>query len=321
MKMSRRKKFSFSKWLLNHLEYSLFQLWTVWAKSLPLQSLESYGGKIGTIVFYLVWKARRIALNNLHLAFGKEKSEKEIKQICQDSFKNIGKDMMETSRFFDYDDNYLRTLVRIDGREHLDQALRQGKGVIALTAHVGNFPFLSGRLVKEGYPSAIVIRLSRNPKIVKFITSLADSIGLEFIPDKPRMSCVARCLNVLKENRILIIQIDLNAPGTEAWVEFFGTLVPTYKGPVVFSYRTGAPIVPIFIVRNANQRHKITIHPPFDLETTGDKQLDITSNISKLTKIVEAIIREHPEQWWWVHRRFKRARDIKTGENLFPKRP
>jgi KDO2-lipid IV(A) lauroyltransferase len=318
--MHRRRKSFLKRYLEIHTEYLLFRLWTVWVKSLPLQSLGFYGSKIGRIAFYFLWKARRIALNNLYLAFGKEKSKKEIKQICQDSFENIGKDMTETSRFSDYDDDYLRTLVRIDGREHLDQALKHGKGVIALTAHLGNFPLLSCRLAKEGYPLSVVVRLSRNPKIVKFTTSLVDSIGLEFIPDKPRMSCVARCLNVLKEKRILMIQIDLNAPVTEAWVEFFGYLVPTFKGPAVFSYRTGAPIVPMFIFRNADQRHKITIHHPFDLETSGDKQLDITSNISKLTKIVEAIIREHPEQWWWVHRRFKRARDIKTGESLFPKR-
>jgi KDO2-lipid IV(A) lauroyltransferase len=75
----------------------------------------------------------------------------------------------------------------------------------------------------------------------------------------------------------------------------------------------------MFIIRNLDAHHKITIHPAFELTTTGNIQEDITSNIASLTRIVEAVIREHPEQWWWVHRRFKRARNIRTGESLFPK--
>jgi KDO2-lipid IV(A) lauroyltransferase len=75
----------------------------------------------------------------------------------------------------------------------------------------------------------------------------------------------------------------------------------------------------MFIIRNADQRHQITIYPPFHLDMTKEKEQDITSNIARLTQMVEAAIREHPEQWWWVHRRFKRARDIRTGERLFPK--
>jgi KDO2-lipid IV(A) lauroyltransferase len=118
-----------------------------------------------------------------------------------------------------------------------------------------------------------------------------------------------------------MVHIDLNAPVTEAWVDFFGYLVPTFKGPVVFSLRTGAPILPVFTIRNPDSHHKIIIYPPFGLNTTGNAQQDITSNIARLTKIVEATIRQYPEQWWWVLRRFKRARDIQTGESLFPKHP
>jgi len=319
--MRRRGKSSLRKSLEIHGVYLLFRLWIIGVNFLPLQSLGSHGSKIGIIAFYLLGRARRIALNNLHLALGREKSEEKIKQICRDSFKNIGKDMIETCRCLKYEGGYLKTLVRLEGKEYLDQALKQGRGVIAFTAHLGNFPLMSVRLVNEGYPLSIVARESKNPKIVKFMTSLRDTIGMESIPAKPRMTCVARCFKALKENRILLMQIDLNAPINEAWVDFFGYLVPTFKGPVVFSFRTGTPIIPMFIVRNAHQHHKITIHPPFDLNSTEDRHQDITSNVARLTKMIEAKIREHPEQWWWVLRRFKRARDIKTGESLFPKRP
>lgn len=296
--------------------YFLFKLFTIWLKRIPLRSLGSYGETIGTIAFHILGKARRIALNNLHLALGHKKNEQEIERICQNSFKNIGKDMMEVSHFPQYEDSYLKTLVRLEGTDYLDQALRQGKGVVAISAHLGNFTLMAIRLAKEGYPLSIVTKYSKNPKIVKFLTSYADTVGIESIPDKPRVACVAQSLKALKENRILMVHIDLNAPTTEAWVDFFGYLVPTYKGPVVFSSRTGAPIVPIFSIRNADQRHQVIIHPPLDLNVTEDKQQDINTNTARITKIVEAMIQEYPEQWWWIHPRFRRARDIQTGKRL-----
>ncbi len=320
MKRRKRKRFSLRKVLEIYSTYYPFRLWLLWVKHLRLESLHFYGEKFGAIALYILRPARRIALNNLHLALGKDKSDEEIERICRDSFRNIGKDMMETSRFLEYMDGSIKTLVRFEGKEYLDEALKQGKGVIALSAHLGNFPLMCTRLVAEDYPLSIVVRESKNPKIVEFMTSLRDSIGMESILAKPRMTCVSRCLNALKENRILFAQIDLHARESEVWVDFFGYLVPTYKGPVVFSLRTGAPIVPMFIVRKSNNLHHIIIHPPFELDVTGDMEKDITTNIAKLTKIIEATIRKYPEQWWWALRRFKAARDIQTGESLFPKR-
>ena len=302
------------------MEYFLFKLWVFWVRHLSLESLEFYGEKIGTIALYLIRKRKKIAQGNLHLALGREKSKEEIARICLDSFRNIGKDMMETSRCLGFGDNHLKMFVKLEGKEHIDHALRQGHGMIALTAHLGNFPLLGVRLVNEGYPLSIVARDPENPKVAKTITSFRESIGMESIPDKPRLTCVSRCLKALKENRILLLQIDQNAPVTECWVDFFGYLVPTFKGPVIFSLRTGAPILPMFIIRNPDSLHKVMIHPPFVLNVSGNTEQDILSNIARLTKMIEATIREYPEQWWWIHRRFKRARDIHTGESLFPKR-
>ena len=314
-----KKKSSLRKFFEIHLGYFLFRLWAAWVKRLSVKSLAAYGQKLGTLTLYLLKKRRKIALNNLTLALGREKSKKEIEQICRGSFKNIGMNIMEISRGLDFEDGYLKKMATFDGREHLDHALKGGKGVIALTAHLGNFPLMSVRLVNEGYPLSLIARDPENPKVAKMITSFRDDAGIESIPDKPRRACVSKCLEALERNRILFLQIDQNAPATECWVDFFGYLVPTFKGPVVFSIRKGTPILPMFIIRNPDAHHKIIIHPAFELTTTGNTQEDITSNIARLTKIVEAVIREHPEQWWWVHRRFKRAKDIRTGESLFPK--
>jgi KDO2-lipid IV(A) lauroyltransferase len=261
-----------------------------------------------------------VAFANLNLALGREKGKDEIRRMCRELFKNMPTDMMEVYRCPDFENSYFKALVRLEGKEHLDRALKAGKGAIAVSAHIGNFPLMAARLANEGYPLSLVARDPENPKIAKAITSLRDAVGMESIPDEPRMACVSRCFKALKANRVLLLQIDQNAPVTEAWVDFFGYLVPTFKGPVLFSIRTGAPIIPMFISRDSDHLHKITIHPPFDLKTTRNVDQDITSNLASLTKIIEAAIREHPEQWLWIYRRFKRARDIQTGERIWPKR-
>lgn len=312
-----KKKSTVRKYLENGLGYLFFKLWVTGVNCLPLGSLAVCGEGLGTIALSLLRKRKKIALGNLHLALGKEKGPEEIERICRNSFQNIGKDMLEISRCFNFEESYLKRLVRLEGKEHIDDALRAGTGVIALTAHLGNFPLMNVRLVNEGFPLSLVARDPENPKVAKMIASYRDSFGMESIPDKPRMTCVSKSLKALKQNRILSLQIDQNAPATECWVDFFGYLVPTFKGPVIFSLRTGAPILPMFIVRNPDSLHKIIIYPPYQLSITGNMEEDISSNIARLTKIVEKAIREYPEQWWWIHRRFKRARDIQTGERLF----
>jgi len=315
------KKDSLVKSLGIQLGYFLFRLGTYGLKRLPVTSLSLCGGKIGSLTFHLLRGWRRVALNNLNLVFGKERAKDEVHRMCRELFKNMAKDMMEVYRCVDFEDNYFKTLVRFEGKEHLDRALKEGKGAIAVSAHLGNFPLMGARLANEGYPLSLVARDPENPRIAEAITSLRDAVGMESIPDEPRMACVSRCFKALKGNRVLLLQIDQSAPVTEAWVDFFGYLVPTFKGPVLFSMRTGAPILPIFIRRNSNNLHQITIHPPFTLTLTGNSEQDITSNLARLTKIIEVAIREYPEQWLWIYRRFKRARDVKTGERLFRKHP
>jgi len=316
-----KKRFSLRKFLKIHLGYFLFRFSTFWVKCLPVESLASCGEKIGLLAFHLLRGWRRVAFANLNLALGREKGKDEIHWICRELFKNIGRDILEVYRCPDFKDSYFKKLVRFEGTQHLNDALSQGKGVIALSAHLGNFPLMAARLARAGYPSSVVTRDPENPKIAKALTSIRDAVGLETIPGEPRMACVSRCFKALKEKQILFLHIDQNAPVTEAWVDFFGYLVPTFKGPVLFAMRTGAPILPMFMKRNSDNLHQITIHPPFTLNITGNAEKDVISNTARLTKIIEAAIREYPEQWLWNYRRFKRARDIRTGERLFLKHP
>ncbi len=246
-------------------------------------------------------------MSNLRLALGEEKSEGEILKIYRSTIGNIGRGGVELLAYSRLHNGYFNNMISVEGRENLDDALRLGRGVIILSAHFGNFSFLAIKLAQLGYPLSAITRYPREEGLARQLDNIGKTTGVELIPDKPPRICVEQSLKCLKENRILFLLTDLNVISGGVYVDFFGRMVPTFKGPVVMAMRTKAAILPAFILREDGNRHRIVIEPPVDLELTGDKDKDIFSNLSRLSKIVESYIREYPDQWWWIHQRWRKA--------------
>ena len=280
------------------------------AQWLPLKYLYFVAGIIGKIGFYLLKKRRKIAYNNLRIAFGTSKTEKECREIVKAMFRDTAKNAMEVAKLTYADPVFLKEIISIDGLEYLDNALSKGKGVVAISAHMGNFVIIGPRLVLEGYRFNLILRNPKDDILAKTLSDIRIKLGLDSIPDQPRKMCVVKSLASQGKNSILYLQIDQNASTQDLWVDFFGWLVPTFRGPVVFSLRTGAPILPMFMIRDASNHHKLIIKPPFKLDSTEDKEDDILQNTAKLTKLIESYIKQYPAQWWWFHRRWKKAKKI-----------
>ena len=281
---------------------------TLLAQRLPLKYLYFFGEVVGRVGFYLMRRRKQIAYNNLKLAFGASKTKREYLEITKTIFRDTVKNGLEAAKIVYAGPNLIKELVSIEGREHLDKALGQGKGVVAISAHMGNFLILGSRLASEGYPFSLIIRNPRDGILANTLSDMRGKLGMESIPDQPRKRCVAKSLAALKKNGILYLQLDQNASSQDLWVDFFGWLVPTFRGPVVFSMRTGAPLIPMFMIRDASNHHKLIIKPPLKLATTEDKEKDILQNTAKITKLIESYIIQYPDQWWWFHRRWKKAK-------------
>jgi KDO2-lipid IV(A) lauroyltransferase len=204
----------------------------------------------------------------------------------------------------------------IDGIEHLERALGLGRGVVAVSAHMGNFPLIGPRLIAEGYRFSLMLRDPRDSKLAAVLADIRGKLGIESIPVQPSRTCIAESLKCLKRNGILFLQIDQNASSHDLWVDFFGREVPTFKGPVVFSMRTGAPLIPLFTVRDAPDHHRLVVAPPFAIDDTGNRDQDILTTTAKLTKLIESYVRQYPTQWWWFHRRWRKSR--KRSEQPLP---
>jgi len=275
---------------------------------LPPKCLPILGETTAQLVFFALKRRRTITLDNLRLALGEDNSEGEILEIYRSTIRNIGRGGIELFTYTKLRDGYFDEIISIEGRENLDEALRLGKGVIAPSAHFGNFSFLAIELARQGYPLSVVFRYPRQKGLARHIVNIGSKAGVRIIPDKPSRECVKQSLKCLKENGILFLLTDLNVSRGGVYVDFFGRMVPTFKGPVILAMRTGAPILPVFIVREDRSKHRLIIEPPLDLDLTGDKERDIFTNLARLSKISESYIRRYPDQWWWIHRRWRKAR-------------
>jgi Kdo2-lipid IVA lauroyltransferase/acyltransferase len=280
-------------------------------KLIPLSGVYRLGTAFARIAGLFLGRRKKIALANLRLVFGNRKGAEEINAIYRECLTRTVTSFLESMKFCLLPLPVAKGLIEIGGKEHLDAALKRGKGIIIAGLHLGNFPLLAAKLALEGYPIAVIIKKPRNKYIAQLYTSMTDTVGIGFIDGRERRLAAQQSLRQLRGGGIVYIIIDQNPPYPDITVDFFGYPVPSFKGPVVLALRTGAAILPAFIVYENGWRHKLIIEKPFTLETTGDQERDIAHNLARLMKLAEGYIERYPEQWWWWHRRWKRHIDYK----------
>ena len=276
-------------------------------------------GKIFMAVGYcFIIKQKRIARESLQIALGREKTLPEIKEIERSCFLNIGEGMLEMLYYMAHPKKIKEKII-LEGEEHLHKALKEGSGVIAITAHFGNFPLMMLYFATGGYPTNTIMRPARDQGLEEYLLRRRTEVGLKTVYTIPRRECVQNSLKVLRNNEILFIPLDQNFGGEGGvFVDFFGQKAATATGPVVFSLRTKAPILLMFIVRQKDNRHKIIIEPPVLLEDKGDEQETILINTARITQMIERYIRQYPDHWGWMHRRWKSRPQGETPELISP---
>jgi KDO2-lipid IV(A) lauroyltransferase len=248
---------------------------------------------------------RRIA-KNLKIAFGSSYQTEQVKAFTRKLGNHVGISVAEmffsaTPRRQD-----LLNRIRIHGKEHLKKALALGKGVIAVSAHIGNFTLISMKMVAEGYPFIMLVKESKYKAVAKVLRMLQDKQGGRFIYIKPWNEALRKILACLRRNEIVCMVTDEKKKHSGVEVDFFGQPAATALGPAVISVRTGSPVVPVFIVRNGDGTHTIYIEPPLDRHVTNDRKEDERILTAAYTKVIERYVRAYPEQWSWINNRWRR---------------
>ena len=278
---------------------------------LPERFLPTLGDWFGVLGYYIIPDRQKTAQENIKRVYGSVLSAKQIKSMAKAAFKNISRDMIEVglSYICPPDQRFLKKNISVQGIENLDNALKKGKGVIAISAHLGNFPIISVKMAVLGYHFSLIAKDPKNIYLVNIFQQWRNRFGIGVIPYKPRHRCANESLKVLRKNGIIMLLIDQN-PRKKYGVDviFFDHQLPTYSGPIVLALRTRAALVPMFIHRNTNNTETLHILPEITLKKSNAKDQDVIDNLRAINVLCEAWIKKYPEQWWWVHRRFRSAK-------------
>ena len=275
---------------------------------LPQKAIILTARVVGTSAFSLIKKYRDRVMRNLSLIFGNEKDPNEIERLAKDVFFNLILTPLEVIYAYIHPFEKLLLKIEIRGKEYLESALAQGKGVIALGSHVGPFTLVGARLSLEGYPFNLMINEWNFPKVWRRMADHQRRLGQNPFPVKPVTSSFKKSLNCLRRNEILYIIADERQRRGGIPVPFFGQTASTAPGPAIFSLKTGAPILPMFVVREKGVPHTLFIGTPIEIERTGDEKKDTELLTAKFTKAIEDIVKQYPSQWPWLNRRWELPR-------------
>ncbi len=259
------------------------------------------GGWLGFIAYTFATTQRRFACKHLRERLDIP-DDREVKAIAKKCFENLGKTVVEFMRLPRMIPKHIHKYVSIEGSHHIEQSIAQGKGTILITGHFGNWELLAACISAKVAPVTPIVRKLRSPRLDAIVSSNRAKVGYATID---RDTGVRNALKCLKRNEVLGIVADVDTTVKGVFVDFFGIPAYTPYSPVAFALRTGANILPTFIIRQPDGTHRVIIEPPLELEHCDDKEQELVINTQKFTKIIEDYIRKYPEQWIWMHERWK----------------
>jgi KDO2-lipid IV(A) lauroyltransferase len=262
------------------------------------------GGRIGDILFFSS-RTKAKVLYNLKFAYKEVLSQKELQTIARKVIRNFCKNWTEIIFAAGPSKADALAAITIEGRENLDRALSLGKGVIAVSAHLGNYPLIGAKLTKEGYNFVTAVRDLASRAGSAVYSRGRELIELPSISTTPERLFYKRALKVLKDNGVLCLISDENKRHGGVFVDFFGHPASTAPGPAALALRTGAQVVPVFIIRNEDNTQSIIIEKEIEWYKTADSTKDMKQVTAGFTKAVEDFIRRDPSQWIWTNWRWR----------------
>jgi KDO2-lipid IV(A) lauroyltransferase len=287
--------------IIEWVQYLLILLFIKVINIFPFNISFQIGRFIGLLLYTFDARHRNVAINNLSGAFP-EKGKDDITGIAKESFKNIGSTVAEMARVFKGGREWVDSAVIFEGRENVEDALKKGKGVLVLTAHIGNWEV--GALASaRDFRLNFVVRPLDNRFLNRLIYKLRTIFNSGVIAKKNAVREILRCL---KRNEIVAILMDQNTTREEGvFVDFFGRKACTTPVVALLAMRTGAPVIPAFTIREGIGKFKVIIGEAIEVISSENNQRDIERYTSMFTGAIESIIRKYPDQWFWLHRRWK----------------
>jgi KDO2-lipid IV(A) lauroyltransferase len=288
---------------MRRLEYLLAYALVKLLGGLPRPLARAAGSVIGRVAFLLLPRLRRTGQHNLELAFP-EKSAVERERILHKLYRNLGWLLAEFCRMHRYTPENTASFLRYEGLEHYLAAREEGKGVLILTGHLGAWELSSFYHSLMGYPMSIVIRRLDNPLVDALVNRIRCLHGNQVLH---KDDFARGLLASMHRGETVGILMDTNmTPPQGVFVDFFGRPACTASGLARVAMKTGARVLPGFLLWEESRRgYALRFGAPIALESAGVHEADVVANTATFTKVIEDYVRAYPDQWLWVHRRWK----------------
>lgn len=284
------------------LEYLAVRVLVGLVRILPLGVARALGAALAGAVWALLKRPREVGRRNLQRSFP-EWDPGRVQATLKAVYRQLGWSLVEVCRLPDLGADWVAANVDFEGRERVDGPLRRGRGVIALVSHFGNWELLGAIFARVGYAPKVVAFPQSNRRVDELIRANRESTGMKVVYTGHRGT--AELLAHLKSGGMAGILADQNAGAGGLRLPFFGRDASVAKAPAVLARKTGAAIVPVFLLRGPGRRFTVKVLPEVAVDRTDDAERDIRETTRRWLKVQEDFIREHPDQYFWLHRRWK----------------
>lgn len=264
------------------------------------------GRMVGRFGYYISIKHKSLACANLKIAFAKTKTPNEINSITKQLFVNYGQNFIELFRLPLMNEKRFTKLIKVEGKEHVDEAIRQGKGCILLPMHFGSWELASLSCAMLGHPYKMFVKpQTKFPKLDELLNSYRTCGGTVLLS---RGLGTRELIKSLRNNEVVSMVVDQGGRDG-VLVPFFNRQASMSVGAIRLALKFGVPVCFAIIVRGKGANHRLIIHEPMKLENSGDTEEDIVSNLNNIVKVMEHYIEKYPAEYMWFYKIWKYSKE------------
>lgn len=283
-------------------DFSVLYVLFLCARPLPRGLLLVVGRSLGSLVWHVVRYRRSVVLDNLAAAFGSDCDTPTLHRLAHAFYRNLGMTLMEFLAMPRLDPANVRSLVRLEGKEHLDEIARRGTGALLVSGHFGNWEFLGARIAAEGLRVQSLIKTQSNQHVDRIQNRIRHQAGVGTIrTDKS----LREMIKALRRGDLVGLLADQDAGREGVFTEFMGRQASVFRGTAYFAWKFRCPILTGYIFRQSDGSHVVRIDPPIHPDPAWDEATAVdrltTAHVARLASAVQSA----PEQYFWLHRRWK----------------
>jgi KDO2-lipid IV(A) lauroyltransferase len=256
---------------------------------------------LGMSFYYISYRERNRTLHHLRFIYGQEWSERKIKTVAVQVFKNSGKNLFDAVNLGTFNEEKLDKVVSTDSLDEFKQAYDKGKGVIGIVAHVGCFEMLLHFFSLKGMKSFAIGRKFKNAKVDEVVRAMRSGPDIEYM-DRSENS--RKVIRFLQQGRVMGALIDQDTKVEGVFADFLGKTAFTPSGPMHLAMKFNIPVFVVTTARMSGDKHHVFVSEQLSLDDTGNFEADLVSNVQKANDIISGAIRKNPEQWVWMHKRW-----------------